>query len=35
VKALSTADVQAAARTFASGANRVRVILEPERGGQR
>jgi zinc protease len=35
VKALSTADVQAAAGTFASGANRVRVILEPERGGQR
>jgi zinc protease len=31
VKALRAADVQAAARTFTSGVNRVRLVLEPER----
>lgn len=30
VRALSAADVQAAARTYADGANRVRLLLEPE-----
>lgn len=30
VKALSAADVKAAARTYADGANRVRLLLEPE-----
>ena len=34
VKALTAADVQAAARTFTSGTNRVRVMLEPERGAR-
>ena len=35
VKAMTAADVQAAARTFTSGANRVRLALEPERGTSR
>jgi zinc protease len=35
VSALSAADVQAAARTLTSGANRVRLVLEPERGAAR
>ena len=35
VRALSAADVQAAARTYADGANRVRLLLEPERVGAR
>jgi zinc protease len=34
VKALTAADIQAAARTFTSGTNRVRVMLEPERGAR-
>ena len=35
VKALKASDVQAAARTYASGANRVRLLLEPEPVGAR
>ena len=30
---VSAADVQAAARTYTSGANRVRLLLEPEMAG--
>ena len=33
VKALTAADVQAAARTYTDGTNRVRLLLEPERVG--
>ena len=35
VKALKASDVQAAARTYANGANRVRLLLEPEPVGAR
>ena len=33
VKALTAADVQAAARTYTDGTNRVRLLLEPEMAG--
>jgi zinc protease len=35
VKALTPADVQAAARAFADSHNRVRLVLEPETAGAR